>query len=155
MLRGESSGGRGAADSQLPDDGEGGGLDPLPDSRRVYPKALSIVNRSGAGPDAEATVRIESILDGKVVEFTESIQTAGEPLVPLPEPDDGSVTFDFAPETISVMGKELKGFSVKVARDGDWLQTWYVSPELPVYGLAGCRTDDGSGDFQLLDYHKN
>lgn len=120
-----------------------------------YMQRLSIAKRTGEGIDAEVTVRIESILNDKTVEFIERVQPAGEPMAPMPEPDDASVRLDLTRETMHMNGKDLTGYSVNVMRDDTWLQTWYISPMVPIYGLVKCETDDGRGDFKLLAYHKN
>lgn len=120
-----------------------------------YTQKINVVKREGQGPEAEVTVRVESILDGKVVEVVESVLEAGEKMEPLAAPDDNDLQLKLAPETIKVNGKELKGYSVTVTRGDAWVHTWYISPSVAVYGLIKRNTQDGKGDFELLDFHKN
>lgn len=116
-----------------------------------YAQRLSIVRRIGEGPNAEVAIRIESIMDGKVVEFSENTHAVGEPTASMPELEDGRVRVALSCETMAWGGKELSGYSMNVTRGGRWLQKWYISPMVPIYGLVKCETDDGSGDFTLLE----
>lgn len=119
-----------------------------------YTQKMSVVKREGEGAEAEVTVRVENILDGEVVEFSERKQTAGEPMAPLPTPADPEVRLELASETITIGDKEYKGYSVNVTRGEEWLHKWYIAPEIPVYGLVRRETKDGKENFSLLEFHK-
>lgn len=121
----------------------------LPDG---YVQKHTVVKREGEGPGALVTIRVDNIYDDEIVDSNYITETAGEPLAELPHPEREDITLSSAPETFGLKGKQYPGTAITVKRDGKTIQVWYVSSDLPVYGL-GKRVDaEGADDFEIADF---
>lgn len=112
-----------------------------------------VVERSGDGAKALIKIRVDSILDGDVVDTTEMVEIAGDDLVEMPDPEEKGVTVSLARKDLIAVGKQVEGYTVEVFKNGELYQTWEVAPSLPVYGLLGRKTNDGGlTDFEIIDH---
>ncbi len=122
----------------------------------------SVLARSGTGADADITMRSE-VLDGdRVVSSRRWVQKVGEQFVEPPVEgefsDSGTIdrtlyTFTRREDAISFDGKEMPIQVVEVFKQNNLLRTWYLSTELPVYGVIK-RTSGTSreSDFEVVDF---
>ena len=122
----------------------------------------SVLTRTGQTKDSDITIRSE-VLDGeRVVSSRRWVQKIGEEFVEPPVEgefyDNGTVdrsqySFTRREESIEFDGSRMPIQVVEVFK-GDTLQrTWYLSTELPVYGVIK-RTSgsDRSSDFEVVDF---
>ncbi|MCC8190108.1 MAG: hypothetical protein LIP77_05645 [Planctomycetes bacterium] len=121
----------------------------LPDG---YIQRHTVAERNGEGPEAEVIIRVDNIYDGEVVESSTVTETAGEPETAPPVPSDTSVTLRCYPDTFSIRGAEYEGVAVEVSRDGEPYQIWYVSPDIPVYGLGKRENLNDDGSFEIAGF---
>lgn len=118
-----------------------------------YTQKHMVVERTGDGEDANITVRVDDILDGKVTQTREVVEIAGPPTAPMPSPKDPGAVATVRDEEVVVKGKKFKALAVDVKKDGALLRTWYISPDFPVYGLIK-RTEDKGNEpsFEAIDF---
>ncbi len=122
----------------------------------------SVLSRTGQTSNDDITVRSE-ILDGeRVVSSRRWVQKIGEEFVEPPVEgefrDNGDIdrsqySFTRREESIDFDGSRMIIQVVEVYK-GDTLQrTWYLSSDLPVYGVIK-RTSgsDRSSDFEVIDF---
>lgn len=112
-----------------------------------------VVERIGDGAKAQVKIRVDSILDGEVVDTIEMVEIAGEELTEMPDSLEDGVTVELARKNLQAAGKTIDGYTIEIFKDGALYQTWEVAPSLPVYGLVGRTTNDGGQtDFEIVDY---
>ena len=112
-----------------------------------------VVERIGEGPKAQVKIRVDSILDGEIVDSTELVEIAGDEFVEMPESTEEGVTVSLARKDLDATGVTVEGYTIEVFRNSELYQTWAVAPALPVYGLVGRKTNDGGlTDFEIIDY---
>ncbi len=114
-----------------------------------------VVERTGEGEDANITIKVDDILDGKVTQTHEVTEIAGKPMAPMPHLKDPGTTAVVREETVQVKGKSFKCVAVDIKKGNDVLRTWYVSPEFPVYGLVKRTEVKGKEpSFEAVDFKK-
>jgi hypothetical protein len=112
-----------------------------------------VVERIGEGAKAQVKIRVDSILDGEVVDSIELVEIAGEELTEMPDSEEDGVTVSLARKNLQAAGKTVNGYTIEIFQNGKLYQVWEVAPSLPVYGLVGRKTDDGGQtDFEIVDY---
>ncbi len=111
-----------------------------------------VVERTGNGPDATITIRITDMLDGKVTNTREIEEVAGEAMAPMPPPKDEGATAAIREGDAEVRGKEVDAIIVDVKKGGALLRSWYLVPEIPVYGLFKRVDANGTVEFEAIDY---
>ncbi|MCD8140050.1 MAG: hypothetical protein LUE17_09800 [Planctomycetaceae bacterium] len=122
----------------------------------------SVLARTGAGKDADITLRSE-VLDGeRVVSSRRWVQKVGEQFVEPPvegefsdngEVDRSLYTFTRREDSISFDGSEMPIQVVEVYKQNNLLRTWYLSTQLPVYGVI--KRSSGANresDFEVVDF---
>lgn len=124
-----------------------------------YTQKLTVVNREGEGPSAVVTVLVENFYDGELVDSSEIVQEAGEPMNPITPPEDPNVSIKVEMKDVTVKGKTIRATVVKVEREGegdddDEDVKWYLSNEVPVFGLIKQDADDDM-EYELLDFGTN
>lgn len=124
----------------------------LPDG---YIQKHIVVKREGEGPESQVTIRVDNIYKDEVVNSDYKVETAGEPLAELPQPEDPEVTLSCRPEVFTLKGKEYAGVAIDVKRAGEPYQIWYVTADIPVYGLAKRDGFGGSAGFEIADFGSN
>lgn len=119
-----------------------------------YQQRLSVIERDKDGEDATVTVQVDNILDGEVVSTGYYSDTAGKPMTEPEPPGEGRVT-KVLRDTFTLDGRQYAVSVVRVESDdpeeGD--TDWWVSAEIPVFGLAK-RVEDGETVMELVDYGK-
>lgn len=124
----------------------------LPDG---YIQKHTVVKRQGEGADAEITLRVENVYDGEVVDVNYITELAGEALVTLPEPEDPAFTLSCRKTKFTLKGKEFEGLALDIQKDGKPHLVWYVSADIPVYGVGKRTGADGAVTFEMADFGKN
>lgn len=120
-----------------------------------YIQKQTVVSRSGEGPEASVTVKIENIFEGRTVTETEVVEEAGSPMREVERPPAGSGVSVEA----KIIDMNVKGRTIPVTvlefeyddEDDDGEMKWFLSAEVPVYGIVRQETDDVV-EFELLDY---
>ncbi len=114
-----------------------------------------VVERTGNGEDANITIKVDDILDGKVTQTHEVTEIAGKPMAPMPQLKDPGTTAVVREETIKVNDQSFKCTAVDIKKGNDVLRTWYVSPDFPVYGLVKRVEVKGSEpSFEAIEFKK-
>lgn len=118
-----------------------------------YTQKHTVVERVGEGAAARVAIRVENMADGEVVDTIEMVEIAGEPVAQIPPIEEEGVAVDVNAETFDILGKRFEGYVIEVFRSGESYQTWRITPDLPVYGIAARTTNDGGHtDFAIVDY---
>jgi hypothetical protein len=113
----------------------------------------TVVERTGDAPSGEIVVSIESYSSGNALQSTRRIRQAiGEELVEPPVPAGESHSYDRRKETIAFEGAQLEITVLDVKNNGALQRTWYLSPELPVYGTIKKTFANGSSEFEVVDF---
>lgn len=115
-----------------------------------YTQKQTVVARQGTGPETEIRIKIENILNGKTVNAQEVTEVAGEATTPQPAPEPGT-TVTVKNETVAVKGANYPVTVITTTDSGGSSSSWYVSPNLPVYGLVK-QISDGKTEIELLDF---
>lgn len=122
----------------------------------------SVLSRTGQSKDADITLRSE-VLDGeRVVSSRRWVQKVGEQFVEPPVEgefsdsatvDRSQYTFTRREDAINFDGSEMTIQVVEVYKADNLLRTWYLSAEMPVYGVIK-RTSGTSrtSDFEVVDF---
>ncbi len=114
-----------------------------------------VVERTGSGEDANITIKVDDILDGKVTQSHEVTEIAGKPMAPMPQLKDPATTAVVREETVKVKDKSFKCVAVDIKKGNDVMRTWYVSPDFPVYGLVKRVEVKGTEpSFEAVDFKK-
>lgn len=121
----------------------------LPDG---YVQKHMVVKRDGTGPEAQVTIRVDNIYDSEVVDSKYITEPAGELMTEVTPPEDAAVEITCRPDAFTLKGKEYDGVAIDVTKDGKPYQVWYVSSDIPVYGLGKRTTADGTRDFEVADF---
>lgn len=122
-----------------------------------YTQKLTVTNREGEGPTAMVTVLVENFYEGELVDSSEIVQEAGERVNPVEVPDDPKISIKVEMKDVTVKGRTIRATVVKVEREADVDDEddeeieWYLSNEIPVFGLIKQDTDDDM-EYELLDY---
>ncbi len=124
-----------------------------------YIQKQSVISRTGEGPSASVVVRIENIYQGQLVNSHEIVKEAGDPYhMPEIPTNDGSVKF--SRKTITVKGKPIDTMVIEMEEedegddDDDEEVKWYISAEIPVFGIVRQEMDDDIV-YDLVDYGTN
>ncbi len=128
----------------------------LPDG---YTQKQTVIARTGTGPEAMVTIRIENIYDGQVVTTAEVQEQAGTPITAPQVPDQVGVKLEIKKENVQVKGRNIVATVLDMERDddngdddGDDEETkWYLSAEIPVFGIIKQKVDDDVV-FELVDF---
>ena len=113
----------------------------------------SIVERTGAIPDGEIVVHIETYSSANELQNSRRIRQAiGPEMVEPPVPAGENHTYDRRKETIIFEGAQLEITILDVKNNGVLQRTWYLSPELPVYGTIKKTFANGSSEFEVVDF---
>lgn len=118
-----------------------------------YTQKQTIVGRQGSGADADVTIRVETSLNGNLIDSQEITELAGDATVPQPEPEPGTaVTVTAA--TLAVKGTNYPVTVVTTTERDGTVESWHVSPDIPVYGLVK-QVVDGKTEVELVDFGWN
>lgn len=124
----------------------------LPDG---YVQKHTVVKREGVGAEAQVTIRVDNIYDGEVVNSDYIVEDAGEPVTEVSPSEDAGVAFTCRPDAFMLKGKEYQGVALEVTRDGKPYQVWYISADIPVYGLGKRTSADNTSGFEIGDFGMN
>ncbi|MCD8138713.1 MAG: hypothetical protein LUE17_02870 [Planctomycetaceae bacterium] len=124
----------------------------LPDG---YTQVHTVVKRDGDGAEAQITIRVDNVYDGEVVDTKYITETAGEAMTELPEPSSADTTLSIRPTKFTLKGHEYDGVAIDVAKNGEPYQVWYVSSDIPVYGVGKRTNADGFASYEIADFGMN
>ncbi len=123
----------------------------LPDGKT---QKHTVMARNGAGKEATATVQIVDF-QGNVPVFSRKVTSpAGEEFVQPPMPEGKKYTFERRKETVDFDGSAIEATIVDVF-DGDGskkIRTWYLSTEIPVYGMIKRVGETGVDEIALVTF---
>lgn len=124
-----------------------------------YVQKQTVVSRTGNGQDDTVVVKIENIYQGQVITTAEVVEPAGKPLREVNRPEAGSgIEVDVKNTTMHVKGKSIPVTVIEVEYDedddDDYEVKWYLSAEVPVFGIVRQETD-GDVEYELLDFGTN
>ncbi len=114
-----------------------------------YIQKHTVTKRDGSGPDAMVTVLVENYYDDELVDSREITQEAGEPMHLAEAPEGSEIDVDI--ETMTILGRSMQVWSIEIDYDDDKDVEWYISPDVPVFGLIKQESDRGE-DYVLVDY---
>ncbi len=112
----------------------------------------SIIERTGAAPDGEIVVHIETMVNNQPQDARRFRQAIGEELVKPPVPAGQTHTYRRRQESIIFEGTALDITILDVLNNGALERTWYLSAELPVYGVIKKTFANGSSEFEVVDF---
>lgn len=113
----------------------------------------TIIERTGDTPSGEIVVQIESFTPSGSLTGTRRLrQPIGPEMVEPPAPAGTNYTYERRKETISFEGAQLEITILDVKSNGAIQRTWYLSPELPVYGTIKKTFANGSSEFEVVDF---
>lgn len=114
----------------------------------------SVIERLGDTPTSEIVTRIETFKNGEIQGSKRVRQAIGEELVKPPVPDGEEHAYETRKETVTFEGAALAIDIIDVydAKSNKLLRTWYLSPELPMYGVIKKVFADGSPEFEVIDF---
>lgn len=121
----------------------------LPDG---FVQKHTVVERSGDGAEAHLVIRIDNYKDGKIAGTSEIDEIAGEPMAPMPPARDEGAVATVRNEEVVVKGRKVEGLAIDVKKGPALLRTWYLSPEVPVYGLVKRVDSQGNTEFEAIDF---
>ncbi len=115
---------------------------------------VSILDREGSSPDGKVSIRTEHYLDGKILDSRRVSQAIGEEFVEPPAERDGEKGDSFGRRrgTAIIQGGEAEVSIIDVYKGDRLLRTWYLSPEIPVYGVLKLVRGDGTSEFEVVDF---
>ncbi len=116
---------------------------------------VSILERSGSGTKAQVTVRTENYLDGKIQDSRRVVQEVGEEYIDPPADREGGEKGDSfgRRKGVAMIGDgEAEVNIIDVYKGDKLLRTWYLTPEIPVYGVLKLVRGDGSTVFETIDF---
>ncbi len=112
----------------------------------------SIIERTGDAPNGEIVVHIETMVNNQPQDARRFRQAIGEEMVEPPVPDGQIHTYRRRRETITFEGTQLEITILDVMSGGSLVRTWYLSTELPVYGVIKKTFANGSSEFEVVDF---
>lgn len=113
----------------------------------------SVVERTGDSPSGEIVINIESYSAGNTLMSSRRIRQAiGPEMIEPPVPAGESHSYTRRKETIAFEGSQLEITILEVLNNGSLQRTWYLSPELPVYGTIKKTFANGSSEFEVVDF---
>lgn len=120
-----------------------------------YTQKQTVTAREGEGPEAMVTVRIEDIYENEVVNTREISTPAGEPMAVPQIPDDPALSVDIDRKTAVVKGRSIAATVIEIEKDyeddDDEESEWWISAEIPVFGLIKKVVDD-EVEFEIIDF---
>lgn len=120
-----------------------------------YTQKHTVAAKSGDGPEAMLTIRVDNIYDGKVVNSAEIQEKAGLPLMPPQVPEDDNVTISIKKEDVAVKGRNIPATVIFIdaqhGTENDDETSWYLSDAIPVFGIIK-QVVDGEAVFELVDF---
>ena len=123
-----------------------------------YTQKLTVVAREGDGPSATVTVRVDNIYDSQVVNSSEIVRDAGEPIEAPRVPGNNVESVEIETRTMTVLNRQLLVTIVDIEYDNgdddDDDVEWYLSGDIPVFGIIKQVTDDNT-PFELVEYGDN
>lgn len=125
-----------------------------------YQQKLTVIKREGDGPEAQVTVRVDNIYDGQLVNSTEFVRDAGAPMEPPRVDYEPGVSVEIKRRSVTVKGRSMEATVVEVEYDyddediDDEEVEWYVSAEVPVFGIIR-KIEDDKTVFELVDFGEN
>ncbi len=121
----------------------------LPDG---YIQKLTVVDRSGDGPEAMVDILVENIYDGEVIEAKRISHEAGEPTTSPDTSAAPGVLVAIRHETAAINGRTVPVSVVEVlknaAEDDRSSTEWWTSGEVPVFGIVK-KVVDGQTEWEL------
>ncbi|MCC8109318.1 MAG: hypothetical protein LIQ30_09815 [Planctomycetes bacterium] len=117
-----------------------------------YIQKLTVVDRSGDGPEAMVDVLVENIYDGEVIEAKRISHEAGEPMTSPETSATPGVLVAIRHDTAAVNGRTVPVTIVEVlknAAEEDRSSTeWWASGDVPVFGIVK-KVEDGETVWEL------
>ncbi len=123
----------------------------LPDG---YIQKQTVIRRDGTGPEALVTIRIENIYNGSVVNSVETQEQAGPAVTPPQVPDQPGMQIEITVKNVSVKGRNIAATVLEIENDNgddDEETKWYLSADIPVFGIIRQEVDD-KVVFELIDF---
>lgn len=118
-----------------------------------YTQKHTVVKVDGTGPSAAVAVRIDNIYNGEVVDSHEVYHEAGGVNHPIKLPEGRDAKIEVSTKDVTVKGKTIRATVVELERDDDEME-WYLSDEVPVFGMIKQISDDDL-EYDLIDYGNN
>lgn len=112
----------------------------------------SIVEREGEGPKGEIVIRIENMVNNEVASTRRIRQPIGEEFVEPPTPEGETRHYERRKETVTFEGSALEITIIDVFNKDKLDRTWYLSSELPVYGVIKKVFANGDSEFEVIDF---
>lgn len=112
----------------------------------------SIIERTGESPDGEIVIRIEAFSNNELQNSRRIRQAIGKEFVEPPVPEGEKHTYERRKENITFEGAQLEITIIDVLNGGKLSRTWYLSTELPVYGVIKKTFANGSSEFEVVDF---
>lgn len=112
----------------------------------------AIVEREGEGPTAEIVIRIENIVNDQPSSARRIRQAVGEEFVEPPVPEGEKHTYERRKETVMFEDSALEITIIDVFNNDSLERTWYLSSELPVYGVIKKVLASGASEFEVIDF---
>ncbi len=116
---------------------------------------VSVLERSGTGPKGQVTVRTENYRDGRIQDSRRVTQDVGEEYIDPPADRDDSEkgdSFGRRKGVAMIQDGEAEVNIIDVYKGDKLLRTWYLTPEIPVYGVLKLVRGDGSLVFETIDF---
>ncbi len=116
---------------------------------------VSILERSGSGPKAQITIRTENYRDGRIQDSRRVVQDVGEEYVDPPADREGGEkgdSFGRRKGVAMIQDGETEVNIIDVYKGDKLLRTWYLTPEIPVYGVLKLVRGDGTTVFETIDF---
>ena len=112
----------------------------------------SIVEREGDAPKGEIVVYIQNMVNNEPTTGRRIRQPIGEEFVEPPVPEGESHTYERRKETVMFEGAALEITIIDVFNGDKPVRTWYLSSELPVYGVIKKVLANGDSEFEVIDF---
>lgn len=118
---------------------------------------FSVVSKAGTGENADVTIRCETFDGDRMVTSRRWVQKVGKNFMqPPPEEKDEEqlkkYTFNRREDTINFDGSKMGIQIVEVYKSGRLVRTWYLSTEIPVFGVIKRLGANKSTDFEVVDF---
>ncbi len=112
----------------------------------------TVIERTGDTPTSEIVVRIETLVNNQPQDVKRFRQNVGEEFVKPPVPYGETHTYRRRQESITFEGTLLEITILDIMNNGTLVRTWYLSTELPVYGVIKKTFANGSSEFEVVDF---
>lgn len=120
-----------------------------------YTQRLTVLDRTGDGPDSVVTVLVENIYDGKVVDAQEITEEAGETYSSPKAPAEPGVFVSVRQGVARVKGRDVRAgiveFNSHLGTEDQNVTEWWTNAEIPVFGIVK-KVSDGEVEWEIADW---